>query len=157
MQDFVEDEAVQKEFISVAQGRPGLQQLSKSVSTQMSFVLYLTTSCSHSCWGIFKPSPTSKGPNCPLLQWCPGLHCWCSVSDPTQDNESIWYANNCCMHVWAVQFWLNHDLQPTYTITSGRKGFYQEVSNKPEWFPADITFRAPTHRHGMQTLHLCTM
>ena len=30
-----------------------------------------------------------------------------------------------------------------------KKGFYQDQENKPDWFPQNITFRAPTHKHGM--------
>ena len=31
---------------------------------------------------------------------------------------------------------------------SGKKGFYQDAENTPDWFPHDIAFRAPTHKHG---------
>lgn len=34
-------------------------------------------------------------------------------------------------------------------ICLGKKGFYQDVENTPDWFPQDIAFRAPTHKHGM--------
>lgn len=30
-----------------------------------------------------------------------------------------------------------------------KKGFYQDAENTPDWFPQDIAFRAPTHKHGM--------
>ena len=30
-----------------------------------------------------------------------------------------------------------------------KKGSYQDVDNTPDWFPKNITFRAPTHKHGI--------
>ena len=34
-------------------------------------------------------------------------------------------------------------------IYIGKKGFYQDAENTPDWFPQDIAFRAPTQKHGM--------
>ena len=42
-------------------------------------------------------------------------------------------------------------------IHLGKKGFYQDVDNTPDWFPKNITFRAPTHKHGIQHMIAVTV
>ena len=42
-------------------------------------------------------------------------------------------------------------------IHLGKKGFYQDVGNTPDWFPKNISFRALTRKHGIQYMTAVTV